>query len=51
VIDKIEVPRETLELFRKTEPLFAEFLLETGRVIVADIPAEPMGNIHGRARV
>lgn len=32
----IRVPRETIEAFRRTEPLFTVFLIESGRVIVLD---------------
>ena len=32
----IRVTRETIEAYRKTEPLFTAFLIESGRVIVLD---------------
>lgn len=35
------VPREALEAFRKTDPLFTEFLIESGRVVVEGTP-EPV---------
>jgi hypothetical protein len=41
--EPIRVPRDALEAFRKTEPLFTEFLIETGRVVVENMPGKPMG--------
>jgi hypothetical protein len=38
----IRVPLEALEAFRKTEPLFTEFLIETGRVVVENMPGQPV---------
>jgi hypothetical protein len=32
----IRVPRDAVESFRKTEPLFTEFLIETGRLIISE---------------
>jgi len=34
----IRVPRDAVEAFRKMEPLFTEFLLGTGRLIVSEKP-------------
>jgi hypothetical protein len=36
----IKVPLNALEAFRKTEPLFTEFLIETGRVVVENTPVK-----------
>ena len=32
--EPIRVPRDAIEAFRKSEPLFTEFLLQSGRVVV-----------------
>ena len=40
----IKVPRDALEAFRRSEPLFTEFLLESGRVVVDNIAG---GHEHG----
>jgi hypothetical protein len=45
----LRVPRATIEAFRATEPLFTEFLLETGRVVIENLPGKPAAarNDHG----
>jgi hypothetical protein len=43
VLDTIRVPREALEAFKKTDPLFAEFLIESGRVVAYDMPGKLAG--------
>lgn len=42
----VRVPRATVEAYRKTEPLFTEFLIESGRVIVL----EKMPNLSAGAQ-
>ena len=42
----IRVTRETIEAYRQTEPLFTEFLIESGRVIVL----EKMPNLSAGAQ-
>jgi hypothetical protein len=40
----IHVPPETIEAFKKTDPLFTEFLIESGRVIVdGNMPCKMAG--------
>jgi hypothetical protein len=38
----IRVPRDALEAFRETEPLFTEFLIESGRVVIENMPGKPV---------
>ncbi len=42
----IKVPRDALEAFRQAEPLFTEFLIETGRVIVENNEIERSTRIN-----
>jgi hypothetical protein len=48
----IRVPRDAIEAYRKTNPMFALFLVETGRVIIEEnVSCETAGaqknaNIH-----
>jgi hypothetical protein len=43
----IRVTPEIIEVFRQTEPLFTEFLIESGRVIVSDNQIERSQRIEG----
>ncbi len=40
----IRVPHATVEAYRRSEPLFTEFLIESGRVIVEGMPNRPEGS-------
>jgi hypothetical protein len=44
-MDAIPIPRDAIEAFRKTEPLFTEFLIESGRVVVTK---DPKTGAHGQ---
>lgn len=37
-VDPITVPQDALDAYRRTQPLFTEFLLASGRVVVENIP-------------
>lgn len=39
----IRVPRDAIEAYRKGNPLFTEFLLESGRVIIENVPGQLAG--------
>ncbi|MGP8202839.1 hypothetical protein [Methanoregula sp.] len=39
----IHVTREAIEAYRQTEPLFTEFLIESGRVVIENMPGQPAG--------
>lgn len=36
----IKVPRAAIEAFKKTDPLFTEFLIESGRVVIENFTEE-----------
>lgn len=39
----IRVSQDAIEAYRKTQPLFTEFLIETGRVIIENMPGQLAG--------
>jgi len=36
----IRVTKETIGVFRQTDPLFCEFLIETGKIILENMPGQ-----------
>lgn len=39
----VKVDRRAIDAYRKSKPLFTEFLLATGRVVIEDVSGQPTG--------